>query len=226
MYKVIKLNRPVKYQDGLNMQKIAFELVKDNIFDGILFIMEHKPVFTIGNDGGWENMLHDKEYLESMGIDIAEIKRGGNVTFHGPGQIVAYPIFDLRKLKKDAHWYVDCLESVILKALQLFNVVGSKKPEYRGVWIKDEKIAAVGVSLKRWITSHGLALNVNVDKNFFDMINPCGIKEFGVSTLNDYTSEVDIDEVKDNMIKCFEKVFNIQLEEADETILERTENYV
>lgn len=220
MYKMINCTEYVKYNNGLTMQQKAFEKVTEGTYDGILFILEHSPVFTTGTNGGFENFLIPKEKLEEDGIDIFESKRGGNVTFHGPGQIVAYPIFNLLKLKKDAHWYIDCLEEVVIKTLSEYGIHGSKKPEYRGVWIENSKICALGVYLRRWTTFHGLSLNVNIDKKYFHMINPCGITEHGVSTLTDYMKFVEIDKVKEQLVNNFQKVFNIELKNADESILE------
>ncbi|MEL7658563.1 MAG: lipoyl(octanoyl) transferase LipB, partial [Bacillota bacterium] len=126
-------------------QEKAFEKVKNNEYKGILIILEHSPVYTIGTSGGWENLLRTQEYLESLGIDIVKINRGGNVTFHGPGQIVAYPIFNLNYLEKDAHWFIDCLQNVVINVLKEYGITGSKKPKYSGTWVGDHKISAVGV---------------------------------------------------------------------------------
>lgn len=221
MYKIINFKEQVPYEQGYNLQLNAFEKVKNNIYDGILLILEHKPVYTIGSNGGWDNFLYNKEDLKKQGIDIVSISRGGNVTFHGPGQIVAYPIFNLSHLKKDIHWYIACLEDVIIDTLKGYGIEGSKKPQYRGVWIKDKKIAAIGVHVKRWTTIHGLSFNIHVDKKYFQMINPCGIKEFGVSALEDYLNHVEIDCVKQKLISSFEHVFNIKFERADKSIIER-----
>lgn len=222
MYKVINCKKLVKYQDGLSMQRNAFEKVKNKEYKGIFFILEHYPVYTIGTNGGWENLLFSKEYLESKEIDIVKTNRGGNITFHGPGQIVAYPILDLTNLKRDAHWYIDCLEEVVIGVLKEYGIEGSRKSNYRGVWIEDKKIAALGVSLKEWITTHGLSININVDKKYYTMINPCGITEFGVSSLEDYIKNVNIISVKQKLISSLENVFEIQLDGTEEAILERS----
>lgn len=223
MYKVIKFNEKVGYHEGLVMQKKAFEMVKSGDYSGILMVLEHNPVFTIGTGGGLENMLLPKETLIEQGFDIAEVKRGGNITYHGPGQIVAYPIFDLTKLKKDAHWYLDCLEETVINVLDNYDIKASRKHEYRGVWIDNSKITAVGVALKRWVTYHGLAFNINVNKEHFKMINPCGITEFDISSLNDFVS-ADVDDVKDELIRSFEEIYNIEFDEADENILKEDDS--
>lgn len=220
MYKFINCSQLIKYNEGLDMQKKAFEKVKNQEYKGVLFILEHSPVYTMGTGGGQENLLCSKEYLDSQGIDIVQISRGGNITFHGPGQIVAYPVFNLNHLKKDTHWYIDCLENAVIHVLDQYGIQGSKKPEYRGTWVHDEKIAAVGVSVKKWITLHGLSFNLNLDKKYYDWINPCGIKEFGITSLEDHTNKVDIAVVKNQLIKGFEDTFEIKLEEANENILD------
>lgn len=213
MYKLIKSNKLIKYKDGLQMQQIAFEKVRNEEYEGILIVLEHYPVYTIGTGGGWENLLCSREYLKEQGIDIVEINRGGNITFHGPGQVVAYPVFNLSRLKCDAHRYMESLEQAVINVLSEYGIEGSRKPEYKGVWINDKKVSAVGVHLKKWITSHGLSFNINVDKNFFYQINPCGITEFGIASLEDFAENVDIGDVKQKLVESFENVFDIRFEE-------------
>lgn len=221
MYKVIDFKEQVPYEQGYSLQLNAFEKVRKNVYAGILLILEHKPVYTIGSNGGWDNFLCSKEDLKNQGIDIVPINRGGNITFHGSGQIVVYPIFNLNRLKKDIHWYIDCLEDIIIHVLKDYGIEGNKKPQYRGVWINDKKIAAIGVHVKRWITLHGLSFNINIDKKYFQMINPCGITEFGISALEDYIEDIDINDVKQKLINGFEHVFNIKFERAEKSIIER-----
>ena len=220
MFVAVRFNRFIKYEEGLELQKKAFELVKEDKFDGILLVLEHTPVFTIGSNGGAKNILISPKALYDKGIDFYETRRGENVTFHGPGQIVAYPMFNLAKLKKDSHWFMDCIESTAIKTLEKYNLEASRKPEYRGVWIVDEKITAIGIRIRKWITMHGMAFNVNVDKRYFNMINPCGITEFGVASLEDFKPDVEIENVKTELIRSFENVFNIELLEAEENLLE------
>jgi len=220
MFAVVRYNRYIKYEEGLELQKKAYESVEEDKFEGILLVLEHTPVFTTGSSGGVKNFLTSPEALADEGIDVYETRRGGNVTFHGPGQIVAYPIFNLAKLKKDSHWFMDCIESTAIKTLAKYNLQARRKPEYRGVWVGDEKITAIGIRIRKWITMHGMALNVNVDKRYFAMINPCGIKEFGVASLEDFKPDVEIGDVKTELIRSFESVFNIELHETEENLLE------
>lgn len=210
MYQLIVKEGFVSYREGLEIQNRAYEEVLKGEWDGVLFLLEHSPVFTVGTGGGWDNLLCSPEVLEKEGIEILKSDRGGNITFHGPGQIVAYPIFNLTKLKKDAHWYIESLEQVVLNVLAEYGIEGRRKPDYKGVWIEDEKVSAVGVHLKRWITSHGLSLNIHVDRKYFDQIIPCGIQEFGVTSLGNHAADVTMDEAKERLIRHFKKVFDIR----------------
>lgn len=215
MYKVIKFNKPVPYQAALDLQMKAFEKVNNKEYQGILLLLQHEPAYTIGTGGGWDNLLYPKEYFESRNIDIVETKRGGNITFHGPGQLVVYPVLDLSELKKDIHWFISSLEECVIQVLTLYGLQGTRKPEYRGVWLEDKKIAAVGVAIRHWVTYHGLSFNINLDKKYFDWINPCGIKEFGICSLEDFVQGVSLDEVGNQLIKRFEEVFQIQIQEEN-----------
>lgn len=210
MYQLIVKEGFVSYREGLEMQNRAYEEVLKGEWDGVLFLLEHSPVFTVGTGGGWDNLLCSPEVLEKEQVEIHKADRGGNITFHGPGQIVVYPIFNLTKLKKDAHWYIESLEQVVLNVLAEYGIEGGRKPEYKGVWIDDEKVSAVGVHLKRWVTSHGLSLNIHVDPKYFNQINPCGITEFGVTSLGDHVENICLAEVRHKLIHHFEKVFDIR----------------
>lgn len=212
MYHLIKCEELIPYHEGLQMQAEAYERVRNGESDGILFVLEHRPVYTIGARGGWNNLLCSEQTLLERGIDVVQVDRGGNITFHGPGQVVAYPVFDLSKLRKSARWYVSSLEQAVIDVLKQYGLEGSRKPEYQGVWIEDRKISAVGVRLKRWISTHGLSLNVTVDKSYFDLMNPCGITEFGITSMEDHRDPIDIDQVKEQLVQSFEDVFQIRFE--------------
>ncbi|NLY70623.1 MAG: lipoyl(octanoyl) transferase LipB [Clostridiales bacterium] len=211
-YKLQYYKDLVPYTEGLKLQEEAFEAVKNKEYSGVFILLQHKPVYTIGKGGGRENILRSAEFLKSQNIDVVDVTRGGNITFHGPGQIVFYPILDLTLLKKDAHWYVDNLEEVIIRVLKNYGVEGTRKPEYRGVWVDDKKISALGISVKRWITGHGVSFNVNVDKEYFSWINPCGITEFGITSLEDYVSDIDMEVLNKQIISSFEEVFQIKFQ--------------
>lgn len=173
----------VSYETGLVLQNEARSLVEEGRYDGILILLEHPPVITIGRGGGAENLVAHPNWFQSRGIAVAQTDRGGNITCHSPGQLVGYPILDLSRWRQDVHWYVANLEETIIRALAGSGVVAGRKAKYTGVWLGDEKIASIGVSVRRWITGHGFALNVENDLSLFQTIIPCGIAGFGVTNL-------------------------------------------
>ena len=152
------------------------------IADRLLFV-EHPPVITFGRNAREENLLADAAALEREGIELVESNRGGDVTFHGPGQIVGYPILDLSRIRKDVVWYVRTLEEAIIRAVEELGLPAERRQGMTGVWVRGEKVAAIGIHISRWITSHGFALNVNTDLKFFRHIVPCGIAAYPVSSL-------------------------------------------
>lgn len=219
----ITFDKPVGYVEGLQMQQRAFNLVKEKQIDGILLLLQHEPVFTFGSGGGYENLLVPKEKLGKLGIDICETRRGGNVTYHGPGQLVVYPILNLNKFKKDAHWYLRQLEEVVIRTLETYGITAGRKPEYPGVWVGNKKITAIGVHAKKWITLHGFAFNIFVNKDHFGLINPCGITEFGIASIDDYLEVVDYDKVLSKVKEKFKEVFDMNLIECEYDLL-RSDN--
>ncbi len=200
------------YAEGLELQQKAKELVKGGASDCILILLEHRPVFSIGKAGGGENILMSEPFLKEKGIDIFQSDRGGNVTYHGPGQLVGYPIMNLKKFKTDVHWYFFQLEQVIIDTLRESAVEGGRKEKYPGAWVGDRKIAAVGVHISRWITSHGFSYNVNVNKEHFRYINPCGITEFGIASLDDFV-QADLRRERTRIKGNFQRVFGVELKE-------------
>lgn len=154
-----------------------------------LLLLEHEHVYTFGRSGRDEHLLISREQCRQKGIELAEIDRGGDITYHGPGQLVGYPLIGLKKWKNDAHLYLRKLEETLIRTLAQFGIDAGRKPPYTGVWVEDEKIAAIGVKFNRgrlsktFITSHGFALNVNTDLTMFEYIIPCGIREYGVTSM-------------------------------------------
>lgn len=219
-YHFIEFESHIDYGHGVELQKKAFDLVRNSDIDGIVLALQHKAVLTTGSSGGSENLLVSRDVLRDMEIDVYESSWGGNVTYHGPGQLVVYPILDLTKLNKDLHWYLRQLEESVIRTLGRYSIEAGRKPEYTGVWINDRKIAAVGVHVKKWITMHGFAFNLTVDKSHFDLINPCGIKEYGIASLDDYIDEVDYREVLDCVRKSIGEVFEIDLVAGGPGLLE------
>jgi len=199
----------VEYLLGKKLQKKAKEILKNKSLSGILILLSHPPVYTIGRGGGLNNFKIELNEIKKI-AEIYEVERGGNVTFHGPGQLVIYPIFALREDKFDIGNLVYNLEEVVIRVLKDFNIIGERKRKYPGVWVKDEKICALGLSIHHFITSHGLALNINTDLSYFDNIVPCGIKEYGVTSLEKLGIKIDINVVKQKIIEKMEEIFNIE----------------
>ncbi|MGB9812968.1 MAG: lipoyl(octanoyl) transferase LipB [Thermovenabulum sp.] len=202
----------VPYQEAKEIQLKALEFVKNERTEMILMTLQHPPVYTIGRAGGFENILIPMEELKKL-AEVYEVERGGNITFHGPGQIVAYPIINLNKWEKDVHKFVYFLEECVIRLLKDYGIEGSRKEKYTGVWVEDEKICAIGVAVKRWITWHGIALNVNTDLSYFSKINPCGIREYGVTSLQKLGINADINEVEEKLIQKFQEVFCVNFKE-------------
>ena len=167
----------MRYGDAVAIQRELVEARKrGEIGDQLLFV-EHPHVVTMGRNGHAANLLASPELLERSGIEFHHTDRGGDVTYHGPGQIVGYPIFDLRDWKRDVMAYLRGIEEALIQALAEFGIVAGRRPGASGAWVNGAKIAAVGVHISRWVTSHGFALNLNTDLNYFQYIIPCGLKQ-------------------------------------------------
>lgn len=207
---VTELKEFISYKKGIELQKKAFDMVNSRGIDGILLLLQHNPVITIGKAGGRENLLVSEEKLKELGIELYESTRGGNITYHGPGQLVVYPILNLNKFNKDAHLYLRQLEEVIIRTLNVYNIKAGRKVKYTGVWVDDTKIAAIGVALRRWITQHGFSFNISVNKDHFSLINPCGITRFAICSLEEFITDIDYDEVVYNVEIQFEKIFHMK----------------
>jgi lipoyl(octanoyl) transferase len=182
--------------------------------DDLLLLVEHPHVLTLGvrGDGGRAHILVDPDALASRGIDVHESGRGGDVTYHGPGQIVGYPIIDLSPDRRDVHRYVRDLETVLIRTAGDYGIVAGRVEGLTGVWVGDEKLAAIGVRLARWITSHGFAFNVTTDLDYFNLIVPCGIADRGVTSLARlFGRPVDPVEVQNRIIEHFCNVFNMKV---------------
>ena len=207
----ILIGQPISYSLGIEIQKKAREYVEEGNSDGVLILLQHTPVITIGRAGGKENLLQPKSHIESQGVEVRESNRGGNITYHGPGQLVGYPIINLREFKEDVHWYYSQLEEVLIKCLAEYGISAGRKVEYPGVWVDDKKISALGINVKRWITTHGFSLNICECKDHFKMINPCGIKDYGVASLDDFLENPTVDEVSQKVLHKFAEVFQVEI---------------
>ena len=170
-----------------------------------LIVGEHEPVYTLGKNANDNHLLQSA----SEEIQVFRIERGGDITFHGPGQIVVYPILDLNRFVKSVSWYMRTLEKIIIDTLSDFEIKAELKDGLTGVWVGDEKIGAQGVRISRWVTMHGLALNVNTDLRYFDGIIPCGIFDYGVTSMEKLMgSKQDINKVKNTIIKYFNNILS------------------
>lgn len=180
----------VPYGEALELQEEMVEQRRAGDISDQLLLLEHPHVITLGTASNHEHILLNAEERELLGIELYETGRGGDVTYHGPGQLVGYPILDLKPDREDLHRYVRDLEEVLIGALAFFKLKSERKEGLTGVWIGDAKIAAIGVRVSSgWITSHGFALNVNNDLQFFDSIVPCGIKNMGVTSIQRATGK-------------------------------------
>lgn len=183
-----------------------------------LLFVEHDPVYTLGKNGKDAHVLIDESQREQKGIEYFHINRGGDITFHGPEQLVGYPILDLEKFKPDLGWYLRSLEEVIIFTMAEYGLKGERSPGETGVWLdpdvkgKERKICAMGIKCSRWITMHGFAFNVNTDLNYFNFIVPCGIQDKQVTSLQrELGRAVPMDEVKQKVKRNFETVFGCEL---------------
>lgn len=202
----------ISYADALELQLKLYEDVSNGIHEGVILVLEHKPVLTMGIRTDAQNLLVSKEALEAQGVELYKSDRGGDITFHGPGQIVVYPIFNLKKMGLKLKDYMHNLELAIMDMLKTYDISAHHRKEYPGVWIDDTKVCAIGVRVKKYITYHGLAINITTDKNYFNLINPCGITNFKVSSMNDFVPNVDIEIVKNQIIESFKTIYNIDIE--------------
>jgi lipoyl(octanoyl) transferase len=204
----------VSYADGLELQKQLVEQRRNGEIPDQLLLLEHPPVITLGvkarNDRS--HVLATPESLEEQGVELFESGRGGDVTYHGPGQLVGYPILDLNPDRRDVHKYVRDLEEVLIRAAASFGITATRIDGLTGVWVGNNKLAAIGVRIGRWITSHGFAFNVTTDLSHFGLIVPCGITDKGVTSLSRLLErEVAMDDVENAVCQAFGGVFEREL---------------
>jgi lipoyl(octanoyl) transferase len=200
----------MSYADALALQRSLVEERRAGRVDDVLLFVEHPHVLTLGvrGDGGRSHILASADALSSRGVEIHETGRGGDITYHGPGQIVGYPIVDLQPDRCDVHRYVRDLEEVLIRTAADYGVPAHRVDGLTGVWVGDEKLAAIGVRIARWVTSHGFALNVTTDLKYFDLIVPCGIAGRGVTSLARLLGRpVDRADVEDRISRHFCNVF-------------------
>lgn len=213
----------IDYEDALKLQNRLVQVRIENKIIDILLLLQHPPVITIGKSGKVENVFASQSYLQEKEIKVIYTDRGGDVTFHGPGQLILYPILNLRNFGLNVPDYVWQLEELIIRLLSHFGIKGERIEKWRGVWVKGEKIASLGIHLSRWVSKHGLALNVNTNLDYFNLINPCGTGRRATSIAKILGKELSMEEIEDLTIKFFQEVFNIELIEQS---LIRLESYL
>ncbi len=199
----------IDYKVAWDLQKSTFELRHNKKLPDIIFLLEHPHTYTLGKTADKKHLIGSDDFLSGNKISVYDIDRGGDITYHGPGQIVGYPIIDLNEWQNDTHKYLRALEEVIIRTCSYYNIIGTRVPKYTGVWIEDRKIAAIGIKVSRWITMHGFAFNINTDLSLFSGIIPCGISDKEVTSLQKETGrKMDIQEVKSLLVKNFKEVFS------------------
>lgn len=215
--KVVPLGR-MDYKEALDIQEKLLAMRQLGNVEDVLLLVEHPLVLTLGRNSDLYNILLTTEELEENGVKIYEIGRGGDVTYHGPGQIVGYPIIDLSNYGKDIKHYVWRIEEVFINLLQEeYNIAAHREDEkHRGVWVGNNKITAIGIAVKRWVTMHGFAFNVNTQLEHFRWINPCGITDKGVTSLQELLGHhLDFEQLNQLVLKYFCKIFETQYEIMD-----------
>jgi lipoyl(octanoyl) transferase len=215
----------VPYTEALELQRdVARRRIDGSVAEDVLLLVEHPPVVTLGRTAKNANLIASPELLASQGVELFEVERGGDVTFHGPGQLVGYPIFDLKRHRRDLHWYLRQVEEALIRALAEFAIPATRVEKHTGVWVVDDaaesplpipdsrrKIASIGVHARDWVTWHGFALNVNTDLRYFDLMIPCGIagvRMTSVARERDVGS-VDMNAVAGAVTRAFGEVFDL-----------------
>jgi lipoyl(octanoyl) transferase len=203
------------YREALAMQRQLVDERKAGRIHDVLLLLQHPPVITLGvkGDGGRGHILADAEGLAELGVEVHEAGRGGDVTYHGPGQVIGYPILDLQPDRCDVHRYVRDLEEVMIRTCAAHHIAATRVAGLTGAWVGQEKIGAIGVKISRWVTSHGFAFNANTDLSHFNLIVPCGIHDHGVTSLEKLIGhQVDINSVEDCLAHHFADVFGRRLD--------------
>ncbi len=206
---------PLPYEKAWELQRDLFEKRRTGLVPDTLLLTEHPHTFTFGKSGRAENLLVSESVLRRHGIDVFRVDRGGDITYHGPGQLVGYPILDLRQHYRDVGRYLRDLEEVIIRTLEELDINAGRLAGLTGVWVGDAKIAAIGVKVSRWFSMHGFAFNLNTDLEYFSKIVPCGITDKPVTSLRSLLRrQVNLDEIQELVVEKFAEVFGLQLVET------------
>lgn len=198
----------VDYKEAWDLQYNIHENRVAGRINDYLLLLEHPNTYTLGKTADRSHLVGSDDYLKEKKISIYDIDRGGDITYHGPGQVVGYPIINLNDWHQDTHKYLRALEEVIIRVCFDFGIIGKRDSNYTGVWIDDRKIAAIGIKVSRWVTMHGFAFNINTDLSLFSGIIPCGISDKAVTSLSKETNKIiEIDFIKTLLLKYFTEVF-------------------
>ena len=199
----------VPYSVAWEQQRsLVAQRVKDGSLNDVLLLLEHPPVYTLGQGASLEFLKFDPSQVN---FEVHRVERGGEVTYHCPGQLVGYPILNLRHYQQDLHWYLRHLEEVLIQLLALYGLKGDRVVGMTGVWLEGHKVAAIGIKVSRWITMHGFALNVCPNLSGFDRIVPCGIADKPVGSLAQFLPDISVEQVRSDVATTFAEVFNVKL---------------
>jgi lipoate-protein ligase B len=202
----------VPYAQALDFQRqVARARISGALPEDVLLLVEHPPVVTMGRSSKQQNLLASPELLAAGGVELFEVERGGDVTFHGPGQLVGYPIIDLKQHKKDLHWYLRQVEEALIVALSDFGIAAGREAGLTGVWTSGRKLASIGVHARDWVTWHGFALNVSTDLKYFDLMVPCGIQAVTMTSVDRETPfpGASMETVSESVTSAFGRVFDL-----------------
>lgn len=198
----------IDYIEAWDLQKSIFDLRYQKKIDDVLLLLEHPHTYTLGKTADRQNLVGTDEYLKKNNISVYDIDRGGDITYHGPGQIVGYPIIDLNNWQKDTHKYLRALEEILIQVCAEYGLQAGRNPKYTGVWFKERKIAAIGIKISRWISMHGFAFNANTDLSLFNGIVPCGINDKEVTSLQKELGKgINLQEVKSKILNHTLEIF-------------------
>ncbi|MBW2183444.1 MAG: lipoyl(octanoyl) transferase LipB [Deltaproteobacteria bacterium] len=211
----------VPYEKAFELQKRLVKMRSQEVINDILILLEHPPVFTVTRKATLNNVLASPDELKEKGISVCKTNRGGDITYHGPGQLVGYPIMDLKDYGKDLHKYIRTIEEMIISLLMDYRISAHRDKIHPGVWVGNEKIAAIGIAVKSsWTTMHGFALNINPDLNHYALIVPCGISDRGVTSLSKLLGKpISQKEVRQKLIQHYQDVFNLNTREITPEVI-------
>jgi lipoyl(octanoyl) transferase len=228
----------VPYADALALQRAVARGRISGVFDeDLLLLVEHPPVVTLGRSSKQGHLLASEELLHRRGVELHEVERGGDITFHGPGQLVGYPIIDLKRHRQDLHWFLRQVEEALIRAVAPFGIVGERSAGQTGVWTQGRKLASIGVHARDWVTWHGFALNVTTDLSYFDLMVPCGISGVTMTSVSQELASLGIPgpsragypategdlgrSVRQQVAAAFATVFTLEAASLDPAELER-----